>query len=220
MKAQFSFLIIISLWACKNVNQSTQVEFNQELVNELERMAEIDQIAAGLPPDSYENIQDPKWLAFKDSVFRTHQVRLEEIFDIYGYPGFDRVGEDGSMNFWLMTQHSDHDPAFQQKVLDEMKVEVDKKNAHASNYGLLVDRVNLNTGQPQVYGTQVTYNMEIGQAYPKPLADSINVNTRRKEVGLEPLEVYLNNMTKMHFEMNKAFYAEKGLDQPTLYPVD
>ena len=30
-----------------------------------------------------------------------------------------------------------------------------------------MDRVRLNTGKKQVYGTQVTYNMNTGQAYPK-----------------------------------------------------
>ena len=42
-----------------------------------------------------------------------------------------------------------------------MKIEIDKRNAEPSNYGLLVDRVQLNIGEPQVYGTQVIYNIHI-----------------------------------------------------------
>lgn len=40
-------------------------------------------------------------------------------------------------------------------------------------------------------------------AYPKSLEDSVNVNDRRKSIGLEPIEEYFNLMTEMHFEMNK-----------------
>ncbi|MFT5242220.1 MAG: hypothetical protein ACJA1H_000393 [Glaciecola sp.] len=104
-----------------------------------------------------------------------------------------------------MVQHCDHNPTFQKKVLENMKIEVDNKNADPGNYGLLEDRINSNTGNAQIYGTQVTYNFntDTGQAYPKTLEDSVNVNKKRKPIGLEPLEVYLNEMTKMHYEVNK-----------------
>jgi hypothetical protein len=76
--------------------------------------------------------------------------------------------------------------------------------------------VNLNLGKKQVYGTQVTYRLDSCEAIPKPLTDSLNVNTRRKEVGLEPIEDYLNMMSEMHFEMNKAVYESKGIHKPKL----
>lgn len=196
-----------------------KVTFNQDLADELKKMAEIDQIAAYVPQGEYEKMTPEEWNAFKDSVFTTHQNRLKQIFDEYGFVGFDLAGEDGSRNFWVMVQHSDHNPDFQKEVLAKMKIEVEKENAIPSNYGLLVDRVNLNTGGKQVYGTQVTYNMETGQAYPKPLQDSLNVNKRRKSVGLDPLETYLNTMTKMHFEMNKENYLKKGVTEPKLYEL-
>ena len=62
--------------------------------------------------------------------------------------------------------------------------------------------------------------METGQAYPKDLEDSLNVNERRKSIGLEPLEEYLNEMTEMHFEMNKEYYSEKGITEPKLYKTE
>src|SRR5690606_23613838 len=136
-----------------------------------------------------------KWEVFKDSVYSKNQKRAKEILDKYGFVGFDLAGENGSKNFWLIVQHSDHNPEFQKEVLAEMKKEVEKQNANSRNYGLLVDRVNLNTGNAQIYGTQVTYNMNNGQAYPKKLTDSLNVNKRRKSIGLEPLEEYLNRMS-------------------------
>jgi len=226
MQQKIAILIIgLLLIGCKERTsngkeaQGEKLKFNQTLADELNKMAEVDQIAAYIPQGEYEKMSKEEWNSFKDSVFTTHQIRLKQIFDKHGFVGFDLVGEEGSRNFWLMVQHSDHVPAFQKEVLKEMKIEVDKKNAIPSNYGLLVDRVNLNTGQKQIYGTQVTYNMETGQAYPKSLEDSLNVNERRKSIGLEPIEQYLNSMTEMHFEMNKENYLKKGVTEPKLYEL-
>ncbi|QEH44147.1 hypothetical protein FW415_21295 [Chitinophaga sp. XS-30] len=212
-------LIGISLIGCQHLHSDEKVVFNQELADELAKMAEVDQIAAYIPQGTYKKMTTEQWNAFKDSVFTAHEKRLKQIFDKHGFVGFDLAGEDGSESFWLMVQHSDNNPEFQEDVLGKMKIEVDKENADPGNYGLLVDRVMLNKGGKQVYGTQVTYNMETGQAYAKSLEDSLNVNERRASIGLEPLEVYLNAMTERHFEMNKETYLKKGVTAPKLYEI-
>lgn len=225
MKKIASILLVgFFIIGCKNKNAEKKtidekVEFSQELADELKRMAEVDQIAAYIPQGEYKKMTEEEWNSFKDSVFTTHQKRLKQVFDKHGFIGFDLVGEEGSQNFWLMVQHSDKNPDFQKEVLQKMKIEVSKENADPSSYGMLVDRVQLNTGQKQVFGTQVTYNMETGQAYPKSLEDSLHVNQKRKSIGLEPLEEYLNGMTQMHFEMNKKYYTEKGITEPKLYEI-
>lgn len=213
-------ILIIGCKEDKKQLTSNQTKFNQELAKELRRIAEIDQIAAYIPQGEYKKLSQEEWNEFKDSVFTTHQKRIEEIFNEYGFVGYDLVGEKGSQDFWLVVQHSDHNPEFQKKVLEKMKQEVDQGNADSKSYALLVDRVKLNTGQRQIYGTQVDYNFKLAQAYPKKLADSLNVNQRRKSVGLEPIEVYLNRMSEMHFEMNKEGYIKNGINQPKLYEVD
>jgi len=83
-------------------------------------------------------------------------------------------------------------------------------------FGLLTDRVEINSGEKQIYGTLVRYN-SLGQAYPKPLFDSVNVNKRRGEIGLEPLEQYLDMMTLTNFEMNKDLSKSRGITEPQLY---
>jgi hypothetical protein len=210
----------LSLIGCRQTgkqdNNTNKSEFNQNLADELKSMAEIDQVAANFPQGKYKQWTTERWENFQDSVFTTHKVRLEAIFDEFGYPGYYLVGKQGSNNFWLMVQHSDKDIDFQSRVLEKLKVEVEKKNADGSNYALLTDRVKINKGEKQIYGTQVTYNAQ-GQAYPKPLHDSVNVNKRRAEVGLNPIEQYLNMMTLMHFEMNKDNLRASGINEPRLY---
>ncbi len=222
MNKIYRILIIgFLIFGCKNKNADrkiteVKVEFNQDLADELKKMAEVDQIAAYIPQGEYKEMTKKQWNSFKDSVFTTHQKRLKQIFDKNGFLGFDLAGKEGSQNFWLMVQHSDHNPDFQIDVLGKMKIEVDNGNASSENYAFLVDRVNINTGKEQVYGTQFTYN-EFGQAYPKNISDTTGIDNRRKSVGLKSMIIRMNEMTTSHFIMNKEYFNKKGISEPKLY---
>lgn len=213
-----TIVVLLLITSCgKQQDEKGVSKFNEDLADELHKMAVIDQVAAYIPQGIYKEWPTEKWEKFKDSVFKAHEKRVVEIFDKYGFVGIDVAGEEGSQNFWLLVQHSDQNPLFQQKVLEKMEIEVKKNNANSYNYALLVDRVNINTGKKQIYGTQVSYNLENGQAIVKNLEDSLNVNKRRKAIGLEPIEKYLNQMTIMHYDMNKEVYLKKGIREPKLY---
>jgi hypothetical protein len=99
----------LSVIACKQTGRqgsdTKKIEFNQGLADELKAMAEIDQIAAYVPQGNYKQWTQGRWEKFKDSVFTTHKLRLEKIFNEFGYPGHSLVGKDGSNNFWVMVQH-------------------------------------------------------------------------------------------------------------------
>lgn len=214
-------LAITLLVSCKTEKEnSVKKEYNQELVDELTSMVEIDQIAAGVPSGKYKELTKEEWQSFKDSVFAVTHKKAAEIYNKYGFVGYDLAGKEGSKKFWLLVQHLDFDPDFQEAVLKKMKIEVENKNANPENYAYLLDRVQLNMGEKQVYGTQVLYNWKVCQAYPKPLIDSINVNKRRKEIGMELLGVYLNEMSKMHFEINKEIFSKVNITEPKLYELE
>lgn len=66
----------------------------------------------------------------------------------------------------------------------------------------------------------IGYDFEIGRAFPINLGDSASVDVRRKALGMESLESYLNEMTEMHFMMNKGYYSEKGITSPSFYPIE
>ena len=67
----------------------------------------------------------------------------------------------------------------------------------------LEDRVRVNTGRGQIYGTQFreTRNEEgIVVAYePKPIEDIEHLDDRRISVGLEPFEEYKKHFTQKYF---------------------
>ena len=189
------------------------------LKSELEEMVKVDQIAAYIPQGKYKEYTHEQWNNFKDSVFTNDNIRVESMYNKYGFLGFDKVGKVGSNHFWLIVQHCDKYPEFQRRVLKSMDKEVKRGNADSNNYAYLYDRVKVNAGEKQLFGTQVTYETETtGRAIPKNgLADSINVEILRKEYGLESLKDYLNGMTIAHFEMNKDHYEKMGITKPNLY---
>lgn len=219
MKYYNIIMALLLLVHGKPVTAQTASSFNKALADSLNTMKDIDQIAAKPPAGKYKEMTREAWQQFKDSVFSTHQRILENMFSRYGYPGYDLAGKDGSFNFWLMVQHCDKWPAFQEKVLTAMKKQVDKKNASPENYAYLTDRVLLNTNRKQVYGTQVTYNTDSCQALPRPLQDSLTVNDRRKAMGMESIEEYLNGIGTSHFLMNRAIYEQKGITKAKLYTI-
>jgi len=141
------------------------------------------------------------------------------MFNTYGFLGFNKIGEEGSNNFWLIVQHCDKFPDFQKLILKSMDKEVKKGNANPSNYAYLYDRVEVNAGRKQLFGTQLEYEVNTtGRAFPKfGLVDSVNVDKIRKEYNLNPLREYLNQMTTMHFEMNIEHYQKMGITAPNLF---
>lgn len=195
-----------------------QKKFNQSLADSLASWAALDQTAAGPRMGRFKDMTPAQLTHYSDSVFATNERRLIAVMDKYGFPGYDLVGKKGSNNFWLMVQHCDKDVGFQQRVLKTMKAEISKNNADPKNFAYLTDRVLLNTGQKQIYGTQVTYNLDSCQAIPKPMKDSLSVDIRRAALGLETIEAYLNWMSRLHFEMNKAGYEKRGIHHPKLIP--
>lgn len=208
----FTFLIL----SCSTTKLSKSESEN--LIIEFTEMHKIDQIAAaGKPNGEFKNYPIENWGKFKDSVFTKHKNRIESLFNKYGYLGINELGKKGSNDFWLFIQHCDKFPEFQKRVLKSMKKEVKKGNANPDNYAYLFDRVNANAGEKQNFGTQVDYRIN-GQAKPKNgVIDSLNVDKRRNEYGLKPLKDYLNQMTEMHFEMNKEYFVKKGITKPNLY---
>ena len=185
----------------------------------LAQMHQVDQVAAYIPQGKYKTYSPARWEGFKDSVYTSNKERAERLFKKYGFLGFKQVGPEGSTQFWLLVQHCDKYPAFQRAVLPAMDREVKKGNAKPSDYALLYDRVQVNAGLKQSFGTQLTYEVNTtGRAIPKiGLLDSAHVDQRRKAYQLGPLKDYLNMMTSMHFEMNKARYEQRGVLKPNLY---
>lgn len=122
---------------------------------------------------------------------------LKSMVDSRGWPRVSEVGEDGAHAAWLLVQHADAEPEFQARVLALMGPLVAEGEASAADFALLTDRVRLARGETQVYGTQFATD-ENGTLRPRPTEDWANVDTRRAEVGLPPMEVYVQTMEESY----------------------
>lgn len=125
-----------------------------------------------------------------------NMIVAKQIIKKYGFPGYILAGEDASKGFWAIVQHCDQDVAFQQKALLLMAAQVKKRNASGEDYALLQDRVLINQGHKQLYGTQVRLDLKTHHAKPLPIQDSLHVDARRRSVGLSPLQDYLKLFDK------------------------
>ena len=87
-----------------------------------------------------------------------------------------------------VAQHADDDPVRQRAFLDALRCAVDQGEASLTHLAYLEDRVRVNAGQPQLYGTQFT--VTDGNFGPRPIEDPQRLDERRAEAGLEPFADY------------------------------
>lgn len=117
---------------------------------------------------------------------------LRTIVDAHGWPPASRVGREGASQAWLLAQHADGDVDFQERCLGLMRVAVAAGEADPKDLAYLEDRVAVNRGRAQVYGTQ--FHEVDGELVPQPIEDPARVDERRAAVGLGPLAEYAELM--------------------------
>ncbi|HAA01618.1 MAG TPA: hypothetical protein DCD96_08210 [Flavobacteriales bacterium] len=86
------------------------------------------------------------------SVDSINFVFLKETVEKHGFPGISIIGSSGARKFWLLIQHQDLNPEFKKQLLVLMRVAVEQKEANASDYAYLYDRVCVNSGNLQLFG--------------------------------------------------------------------
>jgi hypothetical protein len=114
-------------------------------------------------------------------------AQVEAIIARHGWLGKSVIGPRGNYTLWLVIQHAEL--PIQVKYFSMLKKSVELGESTPSHLALLEDRILMRRGQKQIYGSQVIYN-DKGQPEFYPIIDEKNVNVRRAEVGLEPIEEY------------------------------
>ena len=113
---------------------------------------------------------------------------VAKILDERGWLGADIVGDKGNQTLFLVIQHADIE--IQEKYIPMFRDAVKKGNGRASSLALMEDRVALRRGGKQIYGSQVFTDNKTDKMYFGPIEDPENVDARRAEVGLQPLNDY------------------------------
>ena len=111
------------------------------------------------------------------------------VADHGGLPDVRAVGVDGLRAAWLLVQHADADAGLQRQVLDGLVPRLASGEVSSREFALLTDRVLVNAGKPQRYGSQLA---AIGGRWqPKAMEAPEQVDQRRASIGQMPLADYL-----------------------------
>jgi hypothetical protein len=120
-------------------------------------------------------------------IFVRHGDRLRELLETTGWPSTERVGPEAARGAWLIAQHADTQLDVQRLALRLLQEAVGRGVAGMRELAFLEDRVAMNEGRHQVYGTQIADIVD-GRPVPWPCIDPATLDERRASVGIEPFE--------------------------------
>jgi hypothetical protein len=162
-----------------------------EVSAEILRMAEADQTMRQRAIENDGIIKGDE----DASLDKENTERMKQIVAQIGWPTIAKVGRDASVASWLLVQHADHDPDFQEECLNLMK-KCSSEDVRPVDVAMLTDRICVNRKQPQIYGTQ--FQQIDGKHVPREIADHEHVNERRQLMGLDTLEENTERMYKKY----------------------
>jgi len=172
-----------------------QIQFSK-IAKKINQMAELDQEMRYYAKKHGGRIKEK----YRD-VDRKNTKQIKEIIKQIGWPTISKVGKKASSNAWLLVQHADHDPYFQEKCLKLMK-KLPQKEIDTRNIAYLEDRVRVNTNRLQIYGTQFYINKK-GIFGPKPVKNIKKIDELRKKMNLEHFEEYKKRAMRSYKEWQK-----------------
>jgi hypothetical protein len=98
----------------------------------------------------------------------------------------------------VLAQHADSSPEIQRELHASLTDAVERGEASPGDLAYLEDRVRVNAGHPQLYGTQF---FDDGQCLrPHPIEHPDGLAERRASAGLEPFEQYEATMRGLENE--------------------
>jgi hypothetical protein len=124
-----------------------------------------------------------------EAVHRRNVIRLRAIVEQRGWPGKSLVGHDGAAAAWVIVQHAIGEPEQMRWFLPRLESAARAGEADAKQLAMLVDRIRVLEGRPQLYGTQYDWGPDGQSMVPiGDIEDRAQLDTRRAAAGLAPIE--------------------------------
>ncbi len=175
-----SLLLTIALLASGWLNAQSGAE---RLPIELERIHDLDQNDRH-NESGFIGAQKDSVVAHMTLYDSLNLVRVSAIIDSAGWLGTDVIGQKANQALFLVIQHADAQPEVQAQYLPLMRDAVQEGRGNSWGLALLEDRVRVNHGQPQIYGSQIGWKDD--KPFIQPIEDEEDVNERRAAMRLEP----------------------------------
>jgi hypothetical protein len=195
MKTQ-NFLLVMAFFLAINA-PSLHAQSKDSMRAELLRMEDADQ---AIRKKMSEEGMDA---AMKDTALLFNMVhmdsmdtkRLKEMLGSDPWFTKEAVGSKGLDAAFILLQHSpDYD--FQKRCLPYIEKQAKNGDVSMQDYALLLDRTLMHDNKSQIYGTQIIQVNGEWVAY--KIDDEANVNKRRSEIGLFPIEQYMGMINQIY----------------------
>jgi uncharacterized protein DUF6624 len=186
-------LVVVDGVGCSSVSapHASASHRDSALRRELLAMVDADQRVR----EGFGLQMEPEKVAEMRAIDAKHTARMKAVVAQYGWPGRSLVGDDGTHAAWLLVQHAD--VSFMAQCLPLMERAVSAGEASPKDYAYLLDRVRMNQGKPQVYGTQFTSGAD-GKLVLHPIDDPEHVDKRRRAVGLPSMAEYEKKIREVY----------------------
>jgi len=140
---------------------------------------------------------------------RRNTAMMRRLIEDIGWPTYAKVGSLAGNTSWLMVQHADRWPLFQEACLPLLKAAVDEGQAAPADYANLFDRIRVARGEKQRYGTQIGTDDVTGRRFFYPIEDEHLVVERR--AGIDYLASMLEIAKKNGFTYTVPPEQEAGM---------
>jgi hypothetical protein len=145
----------------------------------------------------------PRALAANDTatikrIMRADTARsrwLRAIVKRDGWPTRAAYGDTASRAAWLILQHSPF-AEFQEELLPSLTALASEGEMSSADVAMLTDRVLVQQGKPQRYGTQ--FGSQNGKLVAKPIEGFAELDNRRAKVGMPPMSEYVKLLSDMY----------------------
>jgi uncharacterized protein DUF6624 len=128
------------------------------------------------------------WLIQK-KIDAENQKIVSDILSRYGWPNRKEYGSIGPAQVvFLVIQHAPL--AYQKQYYEIVKQAVESGSLMKNSFALFEDRLLVRQGKKQRYGSQVKVDQTSGAQEFYPIEDELNVDKRRKAMGLQPIAEY------------------------------
>lgn len=179
-----------------------QSEYAKELLNIIIKDQALDYYIDQAKKFYMEKGYIPQWYyplgQMKQKEGQQNYSKLQNLIEKFGWPKYSKVGKLAADAPLLVINHHESD-SIRKKYLPIIRQTCIDGEGSCMEYAKIQDRILVNDNKPQMYGMQFRYNSN-RNLEPFPIVDPEFVDKRRKEIGLEPLKVYLKR--KINYDWN------------------
>jgi len=168
---------------------------DEKLRSELLAMRDRDQAAREACDKGTTDDRITCYVKFAEDDDRPNTERLKAILKAGGFPDAKAVGKDGVEAFYLILQHS-ADIELKKQCLEHITKAFEAKLLAPISYANFTDRLLVNLGKPQVYGSN--FELKDGKLVMSATEDLNNLDKRRAKIGLPPIADYVKMLRDVY----------------------